>query len=231
MAKNKLKKYAEIRTFANTFSDPAPFKGKWHELYFKNNNGITVELACGKGEYTVSLARKYPNRNFIGVDIKGVRLWRGAKTALEENLNNVAFLRIPIETIENVFAKNEVEEIWIPFPDPFSKRSKENRRLTSGKFIEVYRKILTNTGLIHFKTDDPDFFQFTLEVLKQEKCTIHKVIANLHDNNVKDDEIMLKTTYEEKHLSAGKKIHYLCFSLTGEALRGKTTPGTLSPIE
>lgn len=226
--RNKLQKFAEVLAFPNVYENfdaknpiltstggtTVHLKGKWSQQHFKNNNPITLELACGKGDYTLGLARLYPQRNFIGVDIKGARIWRGAKTALEENLGNVAFLRTRIELIAHFFDKGEVAEIWITFPDPFLRNSKANRRLTSKLFLEQYKKILAHGGLVHLKTDEPNLYNFTLEVLSEnedyELC--------YHDNDIYSKplptpELELKTFYELQHLAAGKTIKYVRFQL------------------
>src|SRR5574341_2560269 len=168
MTVKKLQRFAELSTFSNTFQNPAGMKGNWNKLYFKNDHPIILELACGKGEYTLELAKRFSGRNFIGVDLKGARLWRGAKTALEQNLTNVAFLRIPIEKITEYFAQNDVEEIWITFPDPFPRKGKAKKRLTSPRFLNLYRQILRPWGLVHLKTDDLNLFEYTREILKGE---------------------------------------------------------------
>ena len=177
MSKGKLERFAELKTFNNVFEYPdypedKPFflKGKWSSGYFKNDNPITLELACGKGEYTIALAKKYPDRNFIGIDIKGARIWKGAKMALGEGLANVAFLRIFIDWLHNYFDKEEIDQIWITFPDPYPKKSKKNKRLTSSKFLNLYRNILKKGGQIHLKTDSDLLYQFSLEMIKAEKC-------------------------------------------------------------
>ena len=213
MTVKKLQRFADLSTFPNTFQNPAGMKGRWNQLYFKNNNPITLELACGKGEYTLELARRFPDRNFIGVDLKGARIWRGAKTALEEKLTNVAFLRIPIEKLAEHFATGEVEEIWIPFPDPFPRKGKAKKRLTSPRFLNIYREILKPGGLVHLKTDDKDLFLYTLETLNQEGLTVLKVIENLYNGKIYDDLLTIKTTYERKHLEGGKTIRYLKFNI------------------
>ena len=213
MTVKKLQRFAELATFPNTFQNPLGMKGRWNELYFKNNNPITLELACGKGEYTLELARRFPRQNFIGIDIKGARLWRGAKTALEQNLANVAFLRIPIEKITEYFAQNEIEEIWITFPDPFPRKGKAKKRLTSPRFLNLYRQILRPGGLIHLKTDDLNLFDYTREILKGERCSPKMIIENLYNGQNPEELLSIKTTYELKHLQAGKTIKYLSFSM------------------
>ena len=213
MTKRKLERFAEIKTFPNVLEFPSPeMKGRLHQVFFKNDNPISLELACGKGEYTLELARRFPDKNFIGIDLKGARLWRGAKTALEENLRNAAFIRMPIERIEDVFEENQIEEIWLPFPDPFPKKSKEKKRLTSPKFLAIYKKLMKESGRVHFKTDDDPFFEYTLETLKTNNCTIHRVIPDVYAEKIDDDLIAVQTTYEKKHIAAGKTIKYICFS-------------------
>jgi len=172
LGKNKLKHLDELQTFSNVFQLQRDLKGKWNEFVFQNSNPITLELACGKGEYTLALARKFPQRNFIGIDIKGARIWRGARTALEEKIPNVAFLRTYIDHLEEYFSPGEVEEIWITFPDPYHEKSKARKRLTSEKFLPRYKTILKPGGFIHLKTDDMQLYQFTLEKISEFKGNI-----------------------------------------------------------
>ncbi len=190
-------------------------KGKWAQEHFKNDYPITLELACGGGEYTVGLARKFPERNFIGVDVKGNRLWKGAKTALDEGLTNVAFLRTRIEIIEHFFAPGEVAEIWITFPDPFPRSSKVNRRLTSPFFLEKYRHILQEGGLVHLKHDDPDFYQFTLDTIAEDpQNTLVLKNADIYADALPFPELGIQTLYESFHLAAGKTIKYVRFKIS-----------------
>ena len=222
--RNKLLKFAELLSFPNVYENYNPkepkligqneeevdLKGKWGASHFGNNQPITLELACGRGEYTLGMARMYPDRNFIGVDVKGARIWKGARIALEENLNNVAFLRTRIEQLNLFFAKEEVDEIWITFPDPFLKNSKENRRLTAPRFLSNYREILKSSGIIHLKTDSPELYEFTLEVLETHPTA--KLLY--HDDNIYAKplplpELELKTYYEDMHLAAKKSIKYV----------------------
>lgn len=213
MTVKKLQRFAELATFPNTFQNPTYIKGRWNASYFKNDNPITLELACGKGEYTLALAQKFPDRNFIGVDLKGARLWKGAKAAIEQGLTNVAFLRVPIERITEFFAKDEVSEIWIPFPDPYPRPGKAKKRLTSPRFLNLYRNIIRQGSLIHLKTDDGNLFTYTLDVLRIEGCLIREVKEDLHAFPDGNELLSIQTAYELKHLAAGKKIRYLCFSL------------------
>lgn len=220
--KNKIKRFADLLQFPNVYEsfdvdsknlvlspgDEKPMKGLWLKEHFKNDNPITLELACGKGEYTVGLAKRYPNRNFIGVDIKGARIWKGATEALEENLTNVAFLRTRIELIHKFFELGEIDEIWIIFPDPFLK--KENRRLTSNPFLELYKKILRPKGIIQLKTDDPTLYEFTVETWTENKdyeLLYHK--DDIYADKLFTEDLTIQTYYEGKHLAAGKTIKYV----------------------
>lgn len=226
--KNKLHKFAEVLSFPNVYECynvqmpqlvgagmvPVDLKGNWSKTHFQNDNPITLELACGGGEYTVGLARNFPDRNFIGVDVKGNRLWKGAKTAMEEGLNNVAFLRTRIEIIEHFFALDEVSEIWITFPDPFPRASKVNRRLSSPLFLEKYRKLLKPGGLVHLKHDDSDFYQFTLDTIAEdERNTLLFNSADIYAAPLPYPELGIQTLYESFHLAAGKTIKYVRFRI------------------
>lgn len=227
--KNKLRKFAEVLSFPNVYECysvqqpqlvgagmvPVDLKGRWAQDHFKNDHPITLELACGGGEYTVGLARNFPDRNFIGVDVKGNRLWKGAKTALEEGLNNAAFLRTRIEIIDHFFAVGEISEIWITFPDPFPRSSKENRRLTSAFFLEKFRPILQKGGLVHLKHDDPDFYQFTLDTIAQDaRNTLIFNDPDIYASPLPFPELGIQTLYESFHLAAGKKIKYIRFQIS-----------------
>lgn len=228
--KNKLRKFAEILSFPNVFEcydfqQPAlvgsgmqtvELSGRWQTEHFKNNHPVTLELACGGGEYTVALAQRYPERNFIGVDIKGNRIWKGAKDALDKNLPNAAFLRTRIEIIDRFIAPGEVDEIWITFPDPFPRPSKENRRLTSAFFLEKYRSILRPGGLVHLKHDDPDFYQFTLDTIAADpRCQLLYTHADIYSGPLAYPELGIQTLYESMHLQAGKTIKYVRFTIHG----------------
>jgi tRNA (guanine-N7-)-methyltransferase len=221
MPRKKLKRFAELSTFDNVFEDPPDWRGRWSREGFRNNNPITLELACGKGEYTLGLAQRYPDRNFIGIDRKGERIWRGARTAHEQNLGNVIFLRTDIEKIIDLFDKNEISEIWITFPDPYPGHGKAMRRLTSPRHLNIYKNILKSNGIIHLKTDDEILFDYTLGVMEAENCIIHRLIRDIHGQPVSDELLALKTTYEKRHLEAGKTIKYLCFGF------GKIEPDLL----
>ena len=214
MGKDKLRRFAEIDTFSNVFQMDAgkPFKGEWNAGVFKNANPVVLELACGKGEYTVNLAVLFPNKNFIGVDYKGNRIWRGAKTALEDGVNNVAFLRIQIENLIDYFAPGEIDEIWITFPDPQPQLSREKKRLTSPRFLNMYRQILKPGGFINLKTDNDGFHTYTVGQIDQLKLNLHTRTENLYHSEYADEVLSIKTYYEKKYLKDNKNINYLKFS-------------------
>lgn len=223
MGKNKLKKFAEMKTFHNVFEcgihdiaadNPiAALAGHWNEEVFHNNNPIVLELGCGRGEYTVGLAKAYPDKNFIGVDIKGARLWAGAKQAETEAIANAAFLRTNIEMITHFFAPNEVSEIWITFPDPQMKKA--TKRLTSTYFMARYQQFMQPNGLIHLKTDSPFFYTYTAEMLRVNGYAVLADSQNLYDCSAEglEDARALQTHYEQQWLSRGMTIKYLCWEL------------------
>ncbi len=219
MGKDKLRRFAENETFDNMFQmkyedvkDGFYLKGKWREEFFKNDNPLVLELGCGKGEYTVGLAKQYPNKNFIGIDIKGARMWRGCKTSVDEKINNVAFVRTHIQVLDMYFAENEVSEIWITFPDPQLK--KPNKRLTSPRFLDLYSKFLIEKGIIHLKTDSQELYDYTLnEVLLAQKKTILLSTNNLYESNINEDVISIRTFYENIYINQGKPITYLKFQI------------------
>lgn len=190
-------------------------KGKWRELWFRNSHPLLVELGCGKGEYTVGLARRHPERNYVGVDIKGNRIWTGAKQALDEKLNNVAFLRTRIDFIEHCFGKHEVDEIWITFPDPQPQKTRARKRLTHPIFLNRYRTFLNPKGIIHLKTDSTGLYEFTLEVIRENGHILHWHTDDLYRNCPSDrKELMeIKTYYEKLFTSKGENIKYIAFSL------------------
>ena len=186
--------------------------GKWND-FFQNKNPITLELACGKAEYALGLGQLYPGRNFIGIDLKGNRIWVGAKKALQNNLCNVAFLRTEIDQLPEYFAGNEVTEIWITFPDPQLRRSKAKKRLTHPKFLRLYKQFLVVGGLIHLKTDSPDLYEFTKKVMELYGCLSIKDSGNVYKEETIDEELKIKTHYELLDIAGSNRIHYLCFSL------------------
>lgn len=218
MAKNKLQKFEDVDRFSNVFEYtdfeemPKP-KGTWHHKIFKNENPIILELACGKGEYTVSLAEKFPDKNFIGIDKKGWRLWTGARKALEKPLSNVHFLRIYIDHLEEYFEKGEVDEIWITFPDPYLRKSKSSKRLTSPKFLAIYRNILSPGAPVHLKTDSEFLYNFTLDTIEQENCRILDQVDDVYSERPDDPILTIQTYYEKMHLEEGKSIRYVSFRL------------------
>ena len=223
MGKGKLAKFAEMETFSNVFQYPfsvvdnVPFemKGHWREQYFKNNHPIVLELGCGKGEYTVELARLYPEMNFIGVDIKGARMWTGAKQALEAGLKNVAFLRTNIEIIDRFFAESEVQEIWLTFSDPQMKNA--HKRLTSTFFLNRYRKFLVDGGIVHLKTDSNFLFTYTTCMVKENKLPVVFSTEDLYHTEGLDEEthkiLSIQTYYESMWIERGLNIRYMKFLL------------------
>lgn len=224
-SKNKLKRFIQNESFSNVIqpkreellSKNFNYKGNWNSLYFKNNNPIIIELGCGRGEYTVNLAKLNPDKNYIGIDIKGARFWRGAKTSIDEKLDNVVFLRTQIELINLVFGKDEVDEIWLTFPDPQIKYQRTKHRLTNPFFINLYKKILKNKGIVHLKTDSEFLHGYTLGILKS--FSINLIFSN-HDiyknNNAPDEVINIKTHYEKLFLESNKNISYLSFTFHNE---------------
>jgi len=214
VGKDKIRRFAEIDTFSNVLQLDAgkPYKGKWANDFFKSINPVVLELACGKGEYTVNLAQLFPNKNFIGVDYKGNRIWRGAKTALEEGVPNVAFLRIQIETLIEYFGAGEIDEIWITFPDPQPQLSREKKRLTSQRFLNMYTAILKTGGCINLKTDNDDFYVYTVGKVDELKLNMHIQTDDLYHSAYADDVLSIKTYYEKKYLKENKNINYIKFS-------------------
>lgn len=214
MGKDKLRRFAEIATFDNVLEleDGKPFKGKWNTDKFKNDHPLVLELGCGKGEYTVNMARLFPDKNFIGIDYKGNRIWRGAKTAIEEGIKNVAFLRIQIEGIQDYFSEGEVSEIWITFPDPQPQISREKKRLTAPRFLEKYRLILQEKGILHLKTDNDDLHEYTFQKIEELGMVLHEKTEDLYKSALADEVLSIKTYYEKKYLKTDKNINYLKFS-------------------
>ena len=218
MAHKKLIRFAELETFPNVLQFPKNIKGKWND-FFNNDRPIVLELACGKGEYAVGLGMLYPNKNFIGVDLKGNRIWVGAKKALDNNLSNVAFLRTQIDQVNEYFVEDEVAEIWITFPDPQLRMSKAKKRLTHPKFLRLYQQFLLPGGYIHLKTDSPDLYNFTTWVIEMYDCVLHEDYDDLYQQQTISEELKIKTHYESLDIANSKRIHYLCFSLPGQLPR------------
>lgn len=212
MAQKKLHRFAEINSFPNVLQYPEHAAGKWHS-FFKNNYPVVLELACGKGEYTLGLAKLYPAKNFIGVDIKGNRIWVGAKAALEQRLQNVAFLRTDILRISEYFSVNEVDEIWITFPDPQLRLSKAKKRLTHPRFLNLYRKILKPFGIIHLKTDSPQLYEFTKEVISYYELPVINDFDDVFQQQNITEELNIKTHYESLDIARSNTIFYISFML------------------
>jgi tRNA (guanine-N7-)-methyltransferase len=221
VGKNKLARWDELAGFKKVLQPETeavaendhPVKGTWHKEIFGNNNPIVLELGCGKGEYTIGLATMFPDKNFIGVDIKGARMWRGAKTANEWNINNVAFLRTRIEFISSFFIEDEVDEIWITFPDPHPGPKNSGKRLSSPQFLNRYRLFLKDHGIVHLKTDNRELFSFSKKVAQHNTLEIITCTDDLYSGDFQDDILSIKTYYEKKFLAEGMKINYLSFRL------------------
>lgn len=220
MSKNKVSHFKETKTFPNFIELSYPelmqgflYKGKWAKAFFKNDNPTVLELACGKGEYTITLARKYPDINFIGLDIKGARMWRGAKTSNEEGMKNVAFIRTQIELIEHYFAAGEVSEIWIVFPDPHPRSPEIKKRLTSPEFLTRYKNILKPEGILHLKTDNKMLHNYTLKIIEESGHNLIYKTDDLHNSGIEEDVLLAQTFYEQIWLEEGKKITYIKFNL------------------
>ncbi|MFM1775454.1 MAG: hypothetical protein RJA53_1064 [Bacteroidota bacterium] len=215
MGQKKLIRFEAIKGYENVFEYPVNAKGTWNE-FFKNNNPITLELACGKGEYAVGLGNMHPNRNFIGIDIKGNRIWRGATNALEQGLKNVAFIRSLIDKVPDYFNQSEIEEIWITFPDPQLRGSKAKKRLTHPKFLRLYQQILKPGGTIHLKTDSPDLYQFTKLVINLFELPLLEDMDNVYAGGNIKPELHIKTHYEGLDIAGSNRIHYLSFTINKE---------------
>lgn len=221
-SKNKLKRFLENDTFSNVIQPSREnlvegnfaLKGNWNRDFFKNDNPIVLELGCGKGEYSVGLAQAYPEKNFIGIDIKGARFWRGAKTALEENLANVGFMRTQIELVEYAFAKAEIDEIWITFPDPQIKYKRTKHRMTNSEFLQKYKRILKPDGCVNLKTDSEFMHGYTLGLLHGEGHEILDANHNVYKNEYSPKEVVgIQTFYEKQYLDQGKPITYIKFKV------------------
>lgn len=221
-SKNKLKRFKENATFDNVFqptreevvNDEFPLKGKWNKEFFKNDHPLVLELGCGKGEYSVGLAHRYPEKNFIGIDIKGARFWRGAKTAVDNGMHNVAFLRTQIELIEHCFAEGEVDEIWITFPDPQIKYKRTKHRMTNSEFLQRYKKILKKDGVMNLKTDSEFMHGYTLGLLHGEGHEVIYANHNVYKNEGAPEVVTaIQTFYESQYLEQNKPITYIQFKI------------------
>jgi tRNA (guanine-N7-)-methyltransferase len=219
-SKNKLRRFKENETFENVvqpsreevLNDALKLKGNWRKEFFKNENPLVLELGCGKGEYSVNLAKAHPEVNFLGIDIKGARFWRGAKTALEQNLDNVGFLRTQIELIDHIFDENEVDEIWITFPDPQIKYKRTKHRLTNEDFLRKYKKILNPAGVVHLKTDSEFMHGYTLGLLHGLDQKIEYAHHDVYGSQGAPETVTnIQTFYEQQYLEIGKKITYIRF--------------------
>lgn len=215
MGKDKLRKFAEIDTFHNVYQmeEGKVLQGKWASDHFKNDLPIVLELACGKGEYAVNMAKFFPEKNFIGVDLKGNRIWRGARTGVDEKIENLAFLRIQIEDIVDYFGKDEIDEIWITFPDPQPQDSREKKRLTFPGFLTKYKNFLKTGGKINLKTDNDGLYAYTVEKVEELNLICHKKTDQLYQSEFYDDVLKIKTHYERIYLKQDKNINYIQFSL------------------
>ena len=220
MGRKKLWRLEELEDFDNLIQftdqpeqDDFRLRGTWAKEHFKNGNPITLELACGKGDYTVALAEKHPDRNFIGIDMKGPRLWSGCVAAQERGLTNVAFLRIEILNLAHYFAEGEIDEIWITFPDPFLKNGSSNKRLTATRYLDAYKQVTTAGATIHLKTDSTPLFEFSLRSLRDNRCTVEEKVDDVHNDEERHEDLYIKTNYEKKHLADNRIIKYVRFSL------------------
>lgn len=219
MVKKKLQRFADMDTFSNVvqpafdevFGKDYHLKGNWNRRFFKNDNPVVLELGCGKGEYTTGLARRFPEKNFIGIDIKGSRMWKGARTALVERLDNVAFLRTHIEMISSFFGEDEIDEIWITFPDPQLK--KKRKRLTSSRFLNTYAGFLKKDGVVHLKTDSTVLYQYTIGLVRFNQMRVKTNTRDLYHSGIDSDILGIQTFYERQFLDQGMKITYICFEL------------------
>jgi len=219
MSRKKLVRFAQNEVNPNVVQAGKPIfeqiKGQWNTLQFANDQPLVVELACGRGEFTLGLGRQYPNQNFIGVDIKGSRIWKGSSSATAEGIHTVAFLRTQIQQLQDFFAPGEISELWITFPDPFPRDGDEKRRLTSTKFLEMYKQLVKSGGLIHFKTDNTGLYEYTDLVLKDRPDSqIHFNTADFYESELRDAHHGIKTRYEKIFSDKGEKIKYIQFSFT-----------------
>jgi len=225
MGKNKLQRFQEVSQFPNVSEytdfrkDAEKPKGKWHSEIFQNKNPIIVELACGKADYILKLSEEYPDKNFIGIDIKGDRIWKGAKKALEKGRDNVRFLRIFIDHLDEYFATSEISEMWITFPDPYPRKSNVSKRLTSPKFLNIYSRVLKPGGYIHLKTDSDLLFTYTRRTINMNQCKIITIVEDIYGQKPDIEHLYIQTYYEKKHLENNKTIKYLCFQLPNQKMK------------
>ncbi len=217
MGQNKLARFEAVKGFPNVLQYPEHMPGKW-AAHFGNDHPITLELACGKGEYTVGLSALFPQRNFIGVDVKGNRIYVGAKKCLENQQSNAAFLRTQIDQIATYFQPGEVEQVWITFPDPQLRRSRAKKRLTHPKFLRLYQQFLSTNNQVHLKTDSPVLYRFTLEVIRRYGLQLHEHTDNVYAQPNIDPSLLIKTHYEGLDIAGSNRIHYIRFSLPATPL-------------
>lgn len=220
MGQKKLIKFNEIKSFENVFEFPVNMKGNWHQ-FFNNHNPVVLELACGKGEYTNGLAKLNPELNFIGMDIKGNRIWRGAKDALQGGLTNAAFIRSEIDRLTEYFSENEIAGIWLPFPDPYLRTAKIKKRLTHPKFLRLYQKIMTPASFIHLKTDSPSLYNFTKNVIDVFELQLVEDVEDIYALEKLSPELAIKTYFESLDIAGSKKVHYLKFAINKDLPESK----------
>lgn len=213
MSRHKLQRFEEMKSFPNAFEYPVEMKGKWRSDFFKNQHPLVLELGCGRGEYTIALSAMYPGKNFIGIDLKGSRLWKGAKTCLQQQQTNAAFIRSRIELIEHYFEAGEVDEIWITFPDPQPKDRWEPRRLTANNYLNIYRKLIKKDGIIHLKTDNTGLYEYTLEVIKTHGYELLFSQPDIYSLPEIEPILKVETTYEKIFKAKGETIKYVKFRI------------------
>lgn len=214
MPVNKLQRFAEVAEMDRVLehTDPCRSNGRWQKDIFQNSNPLVLELGCGKAQTTTSLAERHPSKNFVGIDIKGSRIWKGAKRADKNELGNVRFLRTQIEQLDTYFDEDEVTEIWITFPDPWPRTRDRSKRLTSPRFLHMYKQILHPDGTVHFKTDDDSLFKYSLKTIPDHGGTITKIYEDLYDIEKSEPTLTIQTSFEKKHLAKGKTIKYCAFN-------------------